>query len=132
MARKDSQKTAQVRGFSDIIGIVLVALALLLLVAQLSFHPHDVSRNTVPPNQTVHNWIGPAGAYGAYGLFFLFGAGAFVLPLLLLAFGVGYLFEFFAYLKRRWVWALVLFFSCLGLLDLYSHYWESLRQNLNA
>ena len=53
MARKDSQSAVHARGFSDIIGITLMALALLLLVAQLTFHPHDVSANRVPPNETI-------------------------------------------------------------------------------
>jgi len=132
MARKEPKPAAQPRGFSDIIGIVLMALGLLLLVAQLSFDRLDIAANRYPPNATPHNWIGKAGAFGANGLFFLFGAGAFVLPILLLVFGLGYLFEFFAYLKRRWIWAAVLFFSCLGFFDTYSHAWENLRQNLNA
>ena len=42
MARKDSQRTAQTRAWSDIIGIVLIACALLLLVAQLSFERTDL------------------------------------------------------------------------------------------
>src|SRR5439155_213921 len=121
MARKDSQKTAHTRGLSDIIGIVLIACALLLLVAQLSFDRSDLAANRFPPNETPHNWIGKAGAYGAYGFFFLFGGGAYVLPLLMLIFGIGYLFEFFSYLKRRWLWAAVLFACCIGTLDLYTN-----------
>ena len=132
MARKEPKQAAHSRGFSDIIGIVLIALSLLLLAAQLSFDRLDVASNRYPPNATPHNWIGKAGAFGANGLFFLFGAGAFVLPILLLVFGLGYLFEFFAYLKRRWIWAALLFLACLGFFDTYSHYWENLRQNLNA
>src|SRR5262245_19964162 len=134
MARKDSGRTAreQPRGFSDIIGIVLIALALLLLVAQLSFDSQDVGVNRVPPNETTRNWIGSAGAFGANGLFLLFGAGAFVLPLLSLLFGLAYLFEFLSYLKQRWAWVAVLFLTCLGFFDLYSARLETLRVNLNA
>ncbi len=132
MARKEPTTVVPARGFSDIIGIVLIALALLLMVAQLSFDRQDVATNRIPPNETAHNWIGSAGAFGANGLFFLFGAGAFVLPMLLMLFGLGYLFEFLGYLKRRWAWAAVLFFTCLGFFDLYSHLLETLRVNLNA
>ena len=132
MARKDSRPAADHRGFSDIIGIVLIAAALLLLVAQLSFDRYDVESNRVPPNQAPHNLIGGAGAYGANLLFGFFGAGAFVLPLLLMVFGVGYLFEFFAYLKRRWVWAGMLFLTSLGLFDLYSTQLDTLCRNINA
>src|SRR3954471_7260414 len=121
MARKEAKKDANARGLSDIIGIVLIASSLLLVVAQLSFHRNDVSPNSVPPNATVHNWIGGAGAYGAFGFFFMFGAGAYVIPMLLVIFGLGYIFEFFSYLKRRWTWAAVLFFCCIGLLDLYNN-----------
>src|SRR6185503_17986428 len=60
------------------------------------------------------------------------GAGAFVLPVLLMLFGLGYLFEFMSYLKRRWAWAALLFFTCLGFFDLYSRNLETLRVNLNA
>ena len=121
MARKEPKKDVHARGLSDIIGIVLIASSLLLVVAQLSFHRNDVAPNSVPPNATVHNWIGGAGAYGAFGLFFMFGAGAYVIPMLLVIFGLGYIFEFFSYLKRRWAWAAVLFFCCIGLLDLYNN-----------
>jgi S-DNA-T family DNA segregation ATPase FtsK/SpoIIIE len=135
MARKDSKNVARQehqRGFSDIIGIVLTATALLLLLAQLSFDRGDVSANKFPPNQTTHNWIGSAGAHFANFLFQCFGGGAFVLPVLLMLFGLGYLFEFLSYLKRRWAWAAVLFVTCLGFFDLYSSQLETLRQNINA
>jgi len=133
MARKETKRAAPPqRGFNDIIGLVLLAAALLLLLAQVSFDRYDINSNRVPPNQTAHNWIGGAGAWGANLLFQLFGAGAFVLPLLLLIFGLGYLFEFFAYLRRRWVWAAVLFVTCLAFFDLYSSSLETLRRNINA
>ena len=121
MARKESPNAASHRGFSDIIGIVLIALALLLLVAQLSFDRYDVEANRSPANETTHNWIGSAGAHAAWGFFWLFGGGAYVLPVLLLIFGAGYLFEFLAYLKRRWVWGALLFVCCIGFLDLYTN-----------
>jgi S-DNA-T family DNA segregation ATPase FtsK/SpoIIIE len=131
MARKDSAG-AHARGLGDIVGILLIAAALLLLAAQVSFDRYDLEAHRIPANATVHNWIGSAGAHMANALFQVFGAGAFVLPLLLLLFGVGYLFEFFAYLKRRWAWAAVLFVSSLGFFDLYSNWLETLQQNLNA
>src|SRR3954467_2948016 len=121
MARKNSPKNPPARGISDIVGIVLIACALLLLVAQLSFDRSDVAANHFPPNESPHNWIGKAGAYGANFFFFLFGAGAYVLPLILFIFGLGYLFEFLSYLKRRWLWAAVLFACCIGTLDLYTN-----------
>ncbi len=132
MARKATANHAPHRGLSDVIGIVLMAAGLLLMVAQLSFDPNDVASNRFPPNETVHNWIGSYGAGVSNIFFFLFGAGAFVLPLILIIFGLGYLFEFFAYLKRRWFWALLLFVSCLGLLGTYSGRLGNVTKNLNS
>jgi S-DNA-T family DNA segregation ATPase FtsK/SpoIIIE len=131
MARKDAQKAAP-RGLSDVIGIVLLAAGLLLLVAQLSFDPYDLAAHRNPPNQTPQNWIGGAGAWGANLLFQWFGAGAFVLPFLLLVFGVGYLFELFSYLQRRWAWAAVLFVSSLSFFELYAGFLSNLCKNINA
>ena len=117
MARKDASGVTTHRGLSDVIGIVLIAASLLLLVAQLSFDRYDLATNRVPANQSTHNLIGGAGAWGANALFKLFGAGAFVMPILLFLFGLGYLFSFMSYLRRRWVWAGVLFLTCLGFFD---------------
>ncbi|MGI8966391.1 MAG: DNA translocase FtsK 4TM domain-containing protein, partial [Limisphaerales bacterium] len=134
MARKETSP-APVHGFNDVIGIALLALTLLLLVALFSYEANDLSANRVPPNQIAHNLGGPIGARVAYGLFFIFGAGAFVLPALLLFFALGYLFQFFSYLRHRWIWAAVLFFCSLGLLDLYTGkiiFLDGLAQKLNA
>ena len=132
MARKASASSDPSRGFYDIIGIVLMCFAALLLAALLSYHPRDVSANAVPPNPSVHNWIGPFGAWLAYYCFHWIGAAAFVLPVLLFFVGLGCFFDSFAYLRRRWAWALVLLICCMGLLDLYGQHLGTLEQNLNA
>ncbi len=119
MARKEPTDSSSSRGFNDIIGIVLLCLAVLLLTALLSYHPRDVSANSLPTNPAVHNWIGPFGAWTAYYWLFWVGLAAFVAPVLLLAIGLGCFFDAFSYLRRRWAWTLVLFLCCIGLLDLY-------------
>jgi S-DNA-T family DNA segregation ATPase FtsK/SpoIIIE len=120
MARKEATAAQPAHGFNDIVGIVLIAVALLLLIAVFSYDPNDLAANRVPPNETIHNLVGTVGAHIALGLFFVFGAGAFILPVLMLFFGLGYLFQFFFYLRRRWIWAVVLFLCCIGLFDLYT------------
>lgn len=132
MARKESNSAPPSHGFNDTIGIALIAGALLLMVALVSHDRRDLAVNSVPPNETMHNLGGPIGAWVADKMFFVFGAGAFVLPLLMLAFGLGYLFQFLAYLRRRRTWAVVLFFTCLGLLGFYSSWLSALKDNLNA
>src|ERR1051326_1256610 len=131
MARKVSSGVVHARGFGDIIGIVLISLSVLALVAlaPFSYDPKDVSANISDPNLTPHNWIGQVGAWLGFGLFFVFGASAYLLPFILFCFGLSYLFLFMAYFHRRWIWAATLLFCCMGLLDLYSS--MSLLQNLS-
>ena len=106
MARKEAAKT-QSHTLNDVIGIVLGASALLLLVALLSYDPHDSSANMNPPNNPLHNLGGPIGAWVSFMLFRVFGIGAFMIPVLLAMFGLGYMLEFLAYLQKRWLWGLV-------------------------
>ncbi len=120
MSRKGSSESHH--GWADFIGLALLAAALLLVVAQLSFDHHDIPFNNAPPNQPPHNWIGRLGAHFAWGFFLMFGVTAYLLPVLFAAFGVGYLFNFLGYLREhsRWslLWAGVLLLSLTGLLHI--------------
>jgi len=121
MARKasDSEST---HGFDDIIGVALLAAALLLLLCQLSFSHEDIAYLRRGPERPIHNWIGPFGAYFAWWFFSLLGMAAYLLPGLLAVFGVAYLFGWLDYLTRRRLWsnlcAFVLLLSLTGLLHL--------------
>jgi S-DNA-T family DNA segregation ATPase FtsK/SpoIIIE len=132
MARKASAESESSRGFYDIIGVVLMCFAALLLAALLSYHPRDVSANAVPPNLAIHNWIGPFGAWLAFYCFLAIGASAFALPVLLFFVGLGCFFDAFGYLRRRWVWALVLLICCMGMFDVYRDYLGNLERNLGT
>ena len=120
MSRKASSDLDSTRGFGDIIGVALLAVALLLLVAQLSFDRYDLTFIKNPPNKPIHNLGGTIGAHVAFGFFFVLGVGAYVVPFLLAAFGVAHLFNLLGYLRERarWsvLWAAVLMFSLTGLL----------------
>ena len=125
MPRKNSVRTERTektehRGFNDIVGVVLLGLALLLFVAMSSFDRNDVSANTTQTNTSTHNLIGPAGAWIAYYFFQAFGAASFVLPVLCALFGIGCFFNALHYLRRRWAWGLVLFLCCVGFLSLFT------------
>jgi S-DNA-T family DNA segregation ATPase FtsK/SpoIIIE len=132
MARKPSAESDSSHGFNDIIGIVLMSLAVLLLAALLSYDPRDVSNNALPTNPSVRNWIGPFGAKLAYFSLLWVGMAAYELPVLFLLVGLGCFFSNFAYLRRRWAWTGVLFLCCMGLLDLYRHYLTSFQESLHA
>src|SRR5512138_4033962 len=131
MARKASSDVESGHGFNDIIGIVLLGLAVLLLVSLVSYDPRDVSANAQPPNPSAHNWIGPFGAWIAHIWLLCTGLAAFLVPALLLLVGLGFFFEFFSYLRRRWAWTLVLFVCSMGLLEVWSNLFHSLETNLN-
>ena len=118
MARKASAEQESPHGFNDIIGLVLLVFALLLLASLVSYDWRDVA-NKVPAEPAIHNLIGTFGAYLAFYAFLCVGVAAYVLPLLMVFIGLGFFFQPFAYLRRRWVWGLVLFLCCVGLLDLY-------------
>jgi DNA segregation ATPase FtsK/SpoIIIE, S-DNA-T family len=118
-----SRKTADSHNdFGDVIGVALLAAALLLLIAQLSFDRNDISFLTTKANPSAHNWIKTPGAYLAWGSFLLFGITAYVLPWLLALFGVAYLLNFLSYLRERlrWsvLWSGVLLMSLTGLLHI--------------
>ncbi|HEY5910739.1 MAG TPA: DNA translocase FtsK [Verrucomicrobiae bacterium] len=116
MARKETSEPRQ--GLSDVAGIVLMVAAVLLLVSALSFDRYDLASVRTPPNRPAHNWIGPLGAHMASASFWLFGIAGYMLPLAVAFVGLGCFFPSLSYLRRRWPWAVVLLFSCMGLLYL--------------
>jgi S-DNA-T family DNA segregation ATPase FtsK/SpoIIIE len=134
MARKDSAQP-QPHGLNDVIGILLATAALLLMVALLSYDARDLAANYVPPNNPPHNRAGPLGAWMALKLFRFFGVGAFMIPALLLIYGLGYLLRFLAYLQRRWIWGALLLLCCMGLASMFendAHWLQRLRATMNA
>jgi len=124
--------------FADVIGVALLAAALLLLVAQLSFDTRDISGLNLPPNKSTHNWIGPLGAYLAWGTFLPLGVAGYLLPWLFAAFGVAYLLNFLSYLheRLRWslLWSAILLASLTGLLYIMDNagWLGKLKENLGS
>ena len=132
MARKESTDAKSEHGLGDIIGFVLVGVALLLLLALLSYDRNDLATNQVPPNHPEHNLIGSVGARMGYALFFICGAAAYFVPALLLTFGLATFFQPLAYLHRCKRWAAVLLLAFMGLLDLYSSYFSGMKAHLDS
>lgn len=120
MPRKEPERTPEHRGLNDIVGVVLLAIALLLFIAMTSFDRNDVAANTTNRNVTPHNLIGGAGSWIAHFFFQAFGAGAFVLPILCAVFGIGCFWNALHHLRRRWPWGVVLFLCCVGFLALFT------------
>lgn len=137
-----SRKTpsGSTRGFDDLIGVALLAAALLLLVAQWSFDPHDISFLYKPAvaKPVIHNLIGFLGAYLAWASFIPFGLVAYLLPFLLAMFGLAYLVNFPSHLREhsRWslVWSAVLVLSLDGLLCIMSDagWFRKISENIGS
>src|SRR3954470_23557182 len=132
MARKAASNSAEGHGRNDILGVIFFALSAIVLIALFTYDRKDLGIHSAPGNLVVHNLIGTIGARMAYGLFFVFGAAAYLLPIVLFFLSLGYLLSFLTYLQRRWIWSSVLVFSCMGLLDLYGDHLQQLQQNLNV
>jgi S-DNA-T family DNA segregation ATPase FtsK/SpoIIIE len=109
-------------GMNLVIGLILLAIAFMLLVSQLSFDRFDLPFVRIPANRVAQNWIGVGGAYIAYATFCPLGIGAYVLPFLMGVMGVSYLLSIFAYLREhlRWTicWMALLLISVTGVLHL--------------
>jgi S-DNA-T family DNA segregation ATPase FtsK/SpoIIIE len=71
------------RGLRESAVIALAVLALVLFAALATYSPDDPGFSFTGDSSTIHNGIGPVGAWIADMLFFLFGWPAFLLPVLL-------------------------------------------------
>ena len=69
---------------SEVKGIIILALGLILLASLISFVPSDLSWYTSQPNIPAKNWVRICGAYAAGGLFFCFGKSSYLIVLFML------------------------------------------------
>lgn len=82
---------------SEALGVLLLASGVLLLLALVSYDPADVPSwvffsHIVPPSPKISNFIGIVGVLVAGLLYFLIGAAAYLLAVVLLGFGAGKMF----------------------------------------
>ena len=120
------------RGLGDIFGILLISFAVLMLAGLISYDRHDIQFNVETPNDPKRNWIGGIGAWMAFGLYFTFGAGAYLLPLLSVVFGVACFIPGLTYLRRCWFWVLVLFIICIAALDRFTPQLDGMKVGLDS
>lgn len=69
---------------SEVKGIIILALGLILLASLVSFVPADLSWYSSHPNVPAKNWVRIFGAYAAGGLFFTFGNSSYIVVLFML------------------------------------------------
>ena len=105
------------------IGILMIAFSILYILSLFTYNTLDppLNPNSVSFQENgYHNMIGPVGAYLSYSSFMLVGFAAFMVPLLLLFFGLAFLHPFFAYLRQSWrepTAATIYLISLMGLLQ---------------
>jgi S-DNA-T family DNA segregation ATPase FtsK/SpoIIIE len=95
----------------DLLGLVLLTLAIVWFLALLSYDRLDLSRNTTRPNDPAQNWIGPVGAWWSDLSLLVLGGAAFLAPLAFLLYGLGSLTVAFQFARRWWPWVTLLLVS---------------------
>jgi DNA segregation ATPase FtsK/SpoIIIE, S-DNA-T family len=119
----------------ELTGVALLILAVVLLLALVSFNQNDLPSRALPVNDPPHNLLGRIGAFIADQLLFAFGAASFLLPVLAAAFGAASFIPELGYLRRGWRASLAsvgLFIAAMGTLDLSSHVLPSLATHGNT
>ena len=102
------------------IGVLMIAFSILYILSLLSYSTSDPPLNSSNVENGYHNIIGPVGAYLSYISFIAIGFAAYMMPLLLLLFGLAFLHPFFCYLRNSWrepVAALTYTIALMGLLQ---------------
>ncbi len=118
-------------GLAELRGIVLLTLSALMILALVSYRWEDIALLKVPPNDPPLNYIGPVGAWFAFLSLMTLGFGAFLLPLLGIALGVGALRRASVFAGRRLAWGGLSLLLISGLLALHALGWELLGQKFN-
>jgi len=134
VARKE-RPSAEQRGRSELLGILMIAGAVLLFLALVSYDRHDLDFNRVPANANIHNLLGRVGARVAWSLFFTFGAAAYLPPVLLLAFGSAAFVPSLSEIRRsgRTVAGTIgLLITAVGGLDLFAPALGGLRTHIDS
>ncbi len=114
---------------SFIYAFILTALGVFGLLAVMSYHAADASWNTAGSTK-VSNWLGGAGAGCADVLFQLFGAAAFVIPLVLFVWGISRFWTAYPLKRRGYALGVIMLAVCWlladktgGYIGFYLHQW---------
>ena len=107
----------------------MAAFGLMLLFALTTYNKGDLSATS----QQYANWIGPFGAYLAKGFLWTFGLGAFLFPLIFIAWGLSIPISLLHHLQRRWPWMILLAVTlCCGLDIHFNLFPPHLSENLST
>lgn len=108
--------------FHELRSLALLGGSLLVFLSLISYDPRDVPSYAPlisaasPPNASTGNYIGLVGTLLAGYSYFLFGAGSYLISILLAAFAVGKICRASFPLKERFGWGLLLMLSFCALM----------------
>src|SRR5215510_1416576 len=88
MARRKIINRQNTNGpWNEILGLILMGVALVIFLALISYDSADQSLNSVGGNARTRNWVGPMGAKVADALYQAFGIAALIVPVMLYIIG---------------------------------------------
>ena len=119
-------------GWLEVVGILLVTLAVLCVLAVFSYDPGDIRVLQSPPNDPPANFIGPMGAWFAFLIFMGLGVAGYLAPLSFAYIGLICLFKREGRLWTKVVWSLTTLAAVAALLELNAGGWASWRAELNV
>jgi len=116
--KAEKSKPDSVSAFREVGAILLIGVGLFLLLPSLvTYDPHDVPASTSTPNDPPSNFLGIAGAWSAWALYFLFGVAAYLIPVLFAGFAIAIWVSRETNLRIKAIWALLALFSAAALLQ---------------
>jgi S-DNA-T family DNA segregation ATPase FtsK/SpoIIIE len=121
-----SKRDKSKNGRREVSGIVLQAVWVLLLLAVVSYDVRDTA-DWSGGAAAVQNYIGPVGAWTAWGVFRLFGAAGFLVPAMLAVLGLFLLFRSEDRFWPRAAWMAAILAGCCVLADLSGGFWATAK-----
>ena len=118
-------------GFREVCGIVLLAASVLGFLAHLSYDPAEISLLQSPPHTPAGNYVGAAGAWGAFVAFMSVGVAAYLLPFMMAAMGVLMVVSRAPRVLYRLLWCLVAVIALVCIAELQADLWSPVVAKLN-
>jgi len=101
--------------FDELWGLAIIGAGVFIFLGLLSYSPNDINYYLSPPVRPAHNLMGPAGAWAAFGLYFVLGFSSYIVPVFTVLLGF-YKIRSMPFKKRPdiyvFAWCLALSTSC--------------------
>ena len=136
MARGKTTQEGGSKAWSEVLGLVLLGAGTLLFLALVSYSPSDVPSwlffsKQGAPEAITENFIGPVGAIVAGFCYFLLGAAAYLLAVVLIGFGGAKFLTAGLDLKKRLGWTAAFIVSGACLAGIQPWFLQSWKEHFN-